>query len=123
MAGHSTTPTAHTAPVDHVAEMLACVRASGLKLTPQRMAIVRELAAGPARVVDLTVRLGLAQAAELIRAMPSTAQDDRPVGLDRTPGCHPHKRPSMRDAVASSRAAPRHPKRHRFTSIGYSAAT
>jgi Fe2+ or Zn2+ uptake regulation protein len=32
---------------DHVAEMLACVRASGLKLTPQRMAIVRELAADP----------------------------------------------------------------------------
>src|SRR3954454_23706425 len=30
---------------DHVAEMLACVRASGLKLTPQRLAIVRELAA------------------------------------------------------------------------------
>jgi Fe2+ or Zn2+ uptake regulation protein len=28
-------------------EMLACVRASGLKLTPQRMAIVRELAADP----------------------------------------------------------------------------
>ena len=27
--------------------MLACVRASGLKLTPQRMAIVRELAADP----------------------------------------------------------------------------
>ena len=36
-----------TAPVDHVAEMLACVRAAGLKLTPQRMAIVRELAADP----------------------------------------------------------------------------
>jgi Fe2+ or Zn2+ uptake regulation protein len=36
-----------TPPVDHVAEMLACVRASGLKLTPQRMAIVRELAADP----------------------------------------------------------------------------
>jgi Fur family peroxide stress response transcriptional regulator len=33
--------------VDHVAQMLACVRASGLKLTPQRMAIVRELAADP----------------------------------------------------------------------------
>jgi Fur family peroxide stress response transcriptional regulator len=33
--------------VDHVAEMLACVRASGLKLTPQRMAIVQELAADP----------------------------------------------------------------------------
>jgi Fur family peroxide stress response transcriptional regulator len=30
-----------------VAEMLACVRSSGLKLTPQRMAIVRELAADP----------------------------------------------------------------------------
>ena len=28
-------------------EMLACVRSSGLKLTPQRMAIVRELAADP----------------------------------------------------------------------------
>jgi Fe2+ or Zn2+ uptake regulation protein len=33
--------------IDRVAEMLACVRASGLKLTPQRMAIVRELAADP----------------------------------------------------------------------------
>src|SRR5271155_4273814 len=33
-----------TAKVD---EMLTCVRASGLKLTPQRMAIVRELAADP----------------------------------------------------------------------------
>lgn len=32
---------------DRVGEMLACVRASGLKLTPQRMAIVRELAANP----------------------------------------------------------------------------
>jgi Fe2+ or Zn2+ uptake regulation protein len=32
---------------DRAAEMLACVRASGLKLTPQRMAIVRELAADP----------------------------------------------------------------------------
>src|SRR4051812_35957603 len=30
-----------------VASMLACVRSSGLKLTPQRMAIVRELAADP----------------------------------------------------------------------------
>src|SRR5271156_5717765 len=30
-----------------VDEMLACVRSSGLKLTPQRMAIVRELAADP----------------------------------------------------------------------------
>ncbi len=30
-----------------MASMLACVRASGLKLTPQRMAIVRELAADP----------------------------------------------------------------------------
>ncbi|AUX40856.1 FUR family transcriptional regulator [Sorangium cellulosum] len=30
-----------------IASMLACVRASGLKLTPQRMAIVRELAADP----------------------------------------------------------------------------
>jgi Fur family peroxide stress response transcriptional regulator len=29
------------------AQMLACVRAAGLKLTPQRMAIVRELAADP----------------------------------------------------------------------------
>jgi len=28
-------------------EMLACVRASGLKMTPQRMAIVRELAGDP----------------------------------------------------------------------------
>src|SRR5277367_7120535 len=36
-----------TPAVDHVGEMLACVRASGLKLTPQRMAIVRELAADP----------------------------------------------------------------------------
>jgi Fur family peroxide stress response transcriptional regulator len=32
---------------DRAAEMLAAVRASGLKLTPQRMAIVRELAADP----------------------------------------------------------------------------
>src|SRR3954469_13141466 len=32
---------------DRVASMLTCVRASGLKLTPQRMAIVRELAADP----------------------------------------------------------------------------
>lgn len=30
-----------------MASLLACVRASGLKLTPQRMAIVRELAADP----------------------------------------------------------------------------
>ncbi|WP_437309153.1 Fur family transcriptional regulator [Sorangium sp. So ce388] len=30
-----------------VASMLACVRSSGLKLTPQRLAIVRELAADP----------------------------------------------------------------------------
>jgi Fe2+ or Zn2+ uptake regulation protein len=38
----------HAAPVDERAvSMLACVRASGLKLTPQRMAIVRELAADP----------------------------------------------------------------------------
>jgi Fe2+ or Zn2+ uptake regulation protein len=37
-----------TPPVDERAvSMLACVRASGLKLTPQRMAIVRELAADP----------------------------------------------------------------------------
>src|SRR5580692_12545169 len=36
-----------TPAVDHVAEMLACVRAAGLKLTPQRMAIVRELANDP----------------------------------------------------------------------------
>src|ERR1700760_3435813 len=33
--------------VDHVAEMLASLRGAGLKLTPQRMAIVRELAADP----------------------------------------------------------------------------
>jgi len=32
---------------ERIASMLACVRASGLKLTPQRMAIVRELAADP----------------------------------------------------------------------------
>ena len=32
---------------DRVAEMLACVKASGLKMTPQRMAIVQELAADP----------------------------------------------------------------------------
>jgi len=32
---------------DRIAEMLACVRAKGLKLTPQRLAIVRELAADP----------------------------------------------------------------------------
>jgi len=35
-------------PEDRAASMLACVRASGLKLTPQRIAIVRELAADPA---------------------------------------------------------------------------
>ena len=40
-------PASGVGEVDHVAEMLACVRASGLKLTPQRMAIVRELAADP----------------------------------------------------------------------------
>ncbi len=40
-------PTPVPAGRDHVGEMLACVRASGLKLTPQRMAIVRELAADP----------------------------------------------------------------------------
>ena len=34
-------------PDERIASMLACVRASGLKLTPQRMAIVRELAADP----------------------------------------------------------------------------
>jgi Fe2+ or Zn2+ uptake regulation protein len=34
-------------PDGRVASMLACVRAAGLKLTPQRMAIVRELAADP----------------------------------------------------------------------------
>jgi Fe2+ or Zn2+ uptake regulation protein len=33
---------------DRVASMLSCVRSSGLKLTPQRMAIVRELAADEA---------------------------------------------------------------------------
>ena len=32
---------------DRVASMLACVRSSGLKLTPQRMAIVREIASDP----------------------------------------------------------------------------
>jgi Fur family peroxide stress response transcriptional regulator len=32
---------------ERVEVMLACVRAAGLKLTPQRMAIVRELAADP----------------------------------------------------------------------------
>jgi Fur family peroxide stress response transcriptional regulator len=32
---------------DRGAEMFACLRACGLKLTPQRMAIVRELAADP----------------------------------------------------------------------------
>src|SRR6516225_2221267 len=32
---------------DRAAEMLSAVRASGLKLTPQRIAIVRELAADP----------------------------------------------------------------------------
>ena len=38
----------HAPPVDERAvSMLSCVRASGLKLTPQRMAIVRELAADP----------------------------------------------------------------------------
>lgn len=43
----SSEPPAPEATVDHVAEMLASLRASGLKLTPQRMAIVRELAADP----------------------------------------------------------------------------
>jgi Fe2+ or Zn2+ uptake regulation protein len=48
LAGRRKAPAAPAAPVvDRVAEMLACVRASGLKLTPQRMAIVRELAADP----------------------------------------------------------------------------
>jgi Fe2+ or Zn2+ uptake regulation protein len=39
----------HTPPAvdERAVSMLACVRASGLKLTPQRMAIVRELAADP----------------------------------------------------------------------------
>jgi Fur family peroxide stress response transcriptional regulator len=32
---------------ERAVSMLACVRATGLKLTPQRMAIVRELAADP----------------------------------------------------------------------------
>ncbi|MFO0760480.1 MAG: Fur family transcriptional regulator [Byssovorax sp.] len=36
------------APDERAASMLACVRSSGLKLTPQRIAIVRELAADPA---------------------------------------------------------------------------
>ncbi len=34
-------------PAERAAEMVACVRASGLKLTPQRLAIVRELAGDP----------------------------------------------------------------------------
>src|SRR5689334_17852934 len=38
---------AHGERDERVASMLACVRASGLKLTPQRLAIVRELAADP----------------------------------------------------------------------------
>ncbi len=33
---------------ERIASMLACVRSAGLKLTPQRLAIVRELAADPA---------------------------------------------------------------------------
>ena len=39
----------HTPPAadERAVSMLACVRATGLKLTPQRMAIVRELAADP----------------------------------------------------------------------------
>jgi Fur family peroxide stress response transcriptional regulator len=32
---------------DRVAEMVACVRAAGLKVTPQRLAILRELASDP----------------------------------------------------------------------------
>src|SRR6185437_4142380 len=34
-------------PRESVSELLACLRATGLKLTPQRLAIVRELAADP----------------------------------------------------------------------------
>jgi len=34
-------------PGESVSEMAACLRAAGLKLTPQRLAIVRELAADP----------------------------------------------------------------------------
>jgi Fe2+ or Zn2+ uptake regulation protein len=40
-------PKAHAPAEDRAASMLAGVRASGLKLTPQRMAIVREIAADP----------------------------------------------------------------------------
>ena len=48
---------------DHVGEMLACVRSSGLKLTPQRLAIVRELAADPTHPTaqELFERLRAAQ--------------------------------------------------------------
>jgi Fe2+ or Zn2+ uptake regulation protein len=38
---------AHPSAEERVVEMTECVRASGLKLTPQRLAIVRELAADP----------------------------------------------------------------------------
>ncbi len=44
------------------------------------------------------------------RVTPSTARDDHPVGPGGTPGCHPEEWPSVRDAVGSSRAAPRHPR-------------
>jgi Fur family peroxide stress response transcriptional regulator len=46
-ASAQTLPAQSVPAADRVAEMLACVRASGLKMTPQRMAIVRELAADP----------------------------------------------------------------------------
>jgi Fur family peroxide stress response transcriptional regulator len=38
---------AHPSSEERVAEMVDCVRAAGLKLTPQRLAIVRELAGDP----------------------------------------------------------------------------
>lgn len=48
-SGHKRGERASEQPLEdaRIASMLACVKASGLKLTPQRIAIVRELAADP----------------------------------------------------------------------------
>src|SRR6185369_17277826 len=43
----SSRPAARIDGEDRAASMLACVRSAGLKLTPQRIAIVREIAADP----------------------------------------------------------------------------
>ncbi len=45
--GSASVPATIIGPEERIASMLARVRSSGLKLTPQRMAIVRELAADP----------------------------------------------------------------------------